>query len=852
MPEKRTRRLAAIMFADMTGYTALMQENEEEARAQRDRHRTILSAAVGQNNGEVLQYYGDGTLSIFSSAVEAVECAVQVQLELKGEALIPLRIGVHTGDIVHDEDGVYGDGVNVASRIEGLAAPGGVMVSGKVFDEIKNHRSISTISMGAVQLKNVEHQVNLFAISNEGLAVPTEAQLRKESFLQRIKDRAMLPWVLAYMAGAWALLEVVGFGAEQFSWPSMVPRGLALVAFAGFFLTIVLAWYHGEKGRQKASGPELLIIALLFAITGGALSVLGPGGPGLASSDRGPAVVETAARERPVIAVIPFVNMSTESEEEAAFLATGLHDELLTQLSKIASLDVIARTSVMQYAGTEKTIPVIGRELGAHTVLEGTLLRAGDQIRLNIQLIDTETDTHIWADTYDREFTVANVFAIQSDLAHQVVLALRAELVPAEQALIAEVPTQDWDAYALYLRGREALDRPGLAPADLEAAQTMFNQATEADPEFALAHAWVSIAQSTLHRYYDRSEARLDQALEAADESLRLSPELPEGHFAKAFYHFQRYENEEAAQALARAEQGLPGSTDVLTLKGELLIRQGDWDATLAIQERTALLDPRNPEAAMSLATAYADRDRWDEANAVFDRILETHPTFFEAAFIRGYLTWRRTGDGEPGLAALARVPPEVEVFGLKLFFEWLMTAEVEGKISALERLDHPILDFGGFWWAPRELLEGWTYKDRDPVRAERAFEVAVERCQEALESQPGDPRIHASLGRAYAGLGRREEAIREAERVMEILPITVDPVYGRDLLEIAAIIYAELGMAEEAADALDEVLSVPRVPPMSSLTGWEFERIRDHPRIQALIEHYGVVAGGSIRAPME
>jgi tetratricopeptide (TPR) repeat protein len=186
-----------------------------------------------------------------------------------------------------------------------------------------------------------------------------------------------------------------------------------------------------------------------------------------------------------------------------------------------------------------------------------------------------------------------------------------------------------------------------------------------------------------------------------------------------------------------------------------------------------------------------------------------------------------------------------VDVFGLKSFFEWLMTEELDGKIAALERIDQPTLDFGGFWWAPRELLEGWTYtlEDRDLPRAERAFREAVGACLQALETAPDDPRIHASLGRAYAGLGQRDEAIREARRVVEILPITRDPVFGRDLLEFAATIYAELGMAEEAADALEGVFSVPGVPPMVSILGPEFELVRDHPRIQALIQEYAVEA---------
>ena len=169
MLEKGKRQLAAIMFADMVGYTALMQKDEEGAHRQRERHRALISAAVENHDGEILQYYGDGTLSIFASAVEAVECAIEIQRAVAEEGIIPLRIGVHTGDIVHDTDGVYGDGVNLASRIERQSPPGGVAVSGKVFDEIKNHPSISAVSLGSVRLRNVQDPVPIYAISNEGL-----------------------------------------------------------------------------------------------------------------------------------------------------------------------------------------------------------------------------------------------------------------------------------------------------------------------------------------------------------------------------------------------------------------------------------------------------------------------------------------------------------------------------------------------------------------------------------------------------------------------------------------------------------------------------------------------------------
>jgi class 3 adenylate cyclase/TolB-like protein/Tfp pilus assembly protein PilF len=741
MTDAPTRRLAAIMFADMVGYTALMQSDEEEARTQRDRHRAIQIDAVAAHEGEILQYYGDGTLSVFHSAVEAVQCAVEIQEQVGEEDLIPLRIGVHTGDIVHDEGGIYGDGVNVASRIEGLAAPGGVVVSAKVVDEIKNHPSIQTVSLGEVRLKNVTRLTSVFAIANEGLTVPTEEYVRAK--------------------------------AEGRSVP---PAATAAESREG-------AWAAGPKGRGPfawIAGHGALVGVLVVATVVGVGAILLSGDGGQETASPGIAAPQ-AVTARPSIAVLPFVNMSAQDEDDAA------------------------------------TVSQIGRELGVGTVLEGSLMRAGDQVRLNVQLIDAETDRHLWADTYDREFTVANVFEIQSALAQQVALALQAEVIPDERARIALVPTDNRDAYTLYLRGIAADTRAGWEP-----------QRTE----------------NFLYLFYDRSDERLARAWASAEEALRIDPDLPEGHFGKAFYHFQRYENELANQALAVAEAGLPGSADVLTLKAELLHRQRQWDASLAARERAAMLDPLNPEMAVNLAGALADLGRWEEAEAIYDRLAVVHPTFFQAMFVRGWFTWRRTGDGASGLAALAMVPPEVEVFGLRGFFEWLMTADPEAKIAALERIDQPVLDFGGFWWAPRELLEGWTYRDIDPERAERAFAEGVEVCLAALEQAPDDPRIHASLGRAYAALGQRDLAVREAERVVELLPIEVDPVFGRDLLEITSLIYAELGMADEAVAALEGVFSVPGVRPMVFLLGPEFDMIRDDLRIQALIEAHRVTAG--------
>ncbi len=498
----------------------------------------------------------------------------------------------------------------------------------------------------------------------------------------------------------------------------------------------------------------------------------------------------------------------------------------------------------MQYASTEKTISTIGRELGVNSVLEGSVMRAGDQVRLNVQLIDTRNDAHLWAETYDRAFTLENVFAIQTDLAKQVVEALEAELAPAEQARLEEIPTDNLDAYTFYRRAEEALARPGWEPGDLETARTLLTQAVASDPEFVLAYAELSSTLCYLFLYYDRNPSRLAEARRATDQAIRLDPESAEANLARAFEHYLLYENDEALRSLAKAEAVAPGLPGLLTLKAELQTRNWDWAGSLASKERGALLDPRNPEMQLGLAQAYAENDRWDESDTVMARLMEAYPDFHEASFAMGWMKWRHTGDHRPGLEALSKVPPEASVYGLRHFFEWIITPDPEDKAAALEKIEEPILDFGGFWWAPRELVEGWTYLELDPSRAERAFRRSIEISSAALERQPGDPRIHASLGRAYADLGMREEALDHAQKVREILPITKDPVFGRDLLETVAYIYAALGMAEETADALELTFSVPGVRAVPSLYGPEFAPVFDHPRIQALIRRYGPEEG--------
>ncbi|MFC1660551.1 tetratricopeptide repeat protein [Gemmatimonadota bacterium] len=660
------------------------------------------------------------------------------------------------------------------------------------------------------------------------------------ALLQRLKERKLVQWGLAYLAGAFVVFQAVEVMAEPWSISPGLQRVVHVLLLIGLFITLVLAWYHGEKGRQRVSGPELLMVAALLVIAGGVLALLGARE---GTTTTGPAhSTPTPERDRPTLAVLPFANMSAEADEDAAFFATGLHDDLITQLSKIAGLDVIARTSVMQYGGTEKTIPVIGQELGVGAVLEGSVMRAGDQVRLNVQLIDARTDTHLWAETYDRVYSVVNVFSIQTDLAGHLARTLQAELFPAEEARIAEVPTESEEAYTFFLRGKDAIDRAGWEPSDFEVAREMLSRAVDVDPEFALAHAWLSRTYTWEYWFYDRSEVWLERSRAAVEEALRLRPDLPEAHLALAQHHAVQHENEEAMKELRLAEQGLPGGSDLMVLKSMIQTGLWQWDAALATLERAARLDPRNAETAFALGEAYASRHRWGESDAYFDLAMDIDPSFYEAGLAKGHNHFLRTGDGSPALEFLAGIPPEAEIFGLKSFSEWLYAEGGADRMAAFERIEQPIIEFAGFFWAPRELVEGWTYAEADPARARRALEVAVAVSLAALDQRPGDPMIHATLGRAYAALGQREEAVREARLVQELLPVTKDPEAGRELLRQTTYVYAQLGMVEETVEAIETLVSIPNPRPAQAIladVAWRYPAIRDHPLFQALLEEH-------------
>ena len=606
------RQLSAIMFTDMVGFTALMQDDEHRAKSIRDRHRDTLRQSIEKHGGEIVQFYGDGTLSVFGSAVEGVASAVEAQQALQKEPSIPVRIGLHIGDINRDEDGVYGDGVNVAARIEGLSVPGAVMISGKVFDEIKNHKELPATALGEFDLKNVRGPVPVFAITAPGLVVP-DANLM----------------------------------------------------------------------AARTGPPEK------------------------------------------TIAVLPFVNMSADPENE--FFSDGISEELINALTRVDGLQVTARTSSFAFKGKNKDVREIGRKLGVSAVLEGSVRKAGDRVRITAQLVDTSDGYHIFSRVYDR--VLDDIFETQDEISREIVNELRATLPEngGKRSLVRQA-TEHSEAYDSYLKGMYFWNQ--WTPDSALQAIDHFQRAVELDPEFA--RAWGGMARShtylaALGRSTQCSEV-YGCASSAAEKAIELDPEIEDSHVAMALVRlFNDWDRPAAEASFLRAMAINPDSVDVLHGYSLYLQADGRPEEAIAVLERAAELDPLNLPVNDYLGKAHLACGHHDEALAQFDRVLELDPEFRSALEGKGW-TYLRMGRLDEAIDLFERVRD--------------LTPHPKGGITPLAY---------ALGLAGRE------------AEAEELVAIIEER-----EQEEPDVALDLDLAMIFSGLGREERAMDRLRRAAE------------------------------------------------------------------------------------
>src|SRR5207302_1969224 len=508
------------------------------------------------------------------------------------------------------------------------------------------------------------------------------------------------------------------------------------------------------------------------------------------------------------IAVLPLENLSEEKEN--AFFADGIQDELLSNLSKIKDLKVISRTSVMQYkTAITRNLKEIAQQLGVSNVVEGSVRRSGNHIRVSVQLIDALTDRHLWAQNYDR--TLADSLALQGELATEIAAAVGATLSPQEKARMEAKPTNNPAAYEAYLRGRAFAAGSRFDKSAVENAIQSYQEAVKLDPSFVLAWARLSCAQSlTYWQGHDPSPARLAAAKDALDHAFGLDPNLPETHLALGYYRYwgQRDFNGALAE-FQQAEKGLPNNVDVIFAIALIQRRLGHWEEAIAELRRAIELDPREFNAYHTLAITYCCLRRFPEALATADRALAWEPDNPLALYVKAGALWA-TGDLQAVEPLLANPGIDLEVRGVQALYQRRYAAAIEllsSAVAAKTKRGEPSDD--------EKLLLGLSQQRAGDVAVARAtYQSALQDFQRELEKvapgtfQEGD--LHASLGQAYAGLGEAASAIAEGQKAMAMRPTSTDPFEGPGEEGRMAQIYALLGDADHAIPILKRLLQIP------------------------------------------
>jgi len=584
--------------------------------------------------------------------------------------------------------------------------------------------------------------------------------------------------------------------------------------------------------RSSRRVARLAVIAVAGMVTvGGAILMLRP-------SPKAPGYARTA------IAVLPFQNLSAQGPH--AYFAGGLHDELLTQLSKVAALKVISRTSVMGYESTKTPLRQIASELGVGSVVEGSVQIEGSRLRVNVQLIDAATDAPVWAERYDR--TLDDAFAIQSDVAQRIVAAVGAALSDAEQQRLAAVPTANAEAYRLYLQGREYLIRPGFLRRNEEIAQQLFETALARDPGFALAHAALSEVHGRMFWFrYDPSPARAARQRAEAEAALRLAPELPQAHVAMGLAHFWgRRDYRRALEEFRVALKGLPNDARVWQFIGTVHRRLGNWDEVLAAFEKATQLNPRDAQLFFGFGGyTYQLMHRYADAVRAYNRALTLVPDLYDAALAKGWTYVRWEGQLDTLRAALSQVPTAAELgprgTRAALYVQLLhWERNADSLLQVLTMARAPVFE-GQDFLLPSSLYAAWAHRlhgDRPAARA--AFDSARVLLDSVLRELPDDWRVHAARGLALAGLGRRDETLQETRWLQQSVVYREDALQGPQVAEDRARILAQAGEVEAALDEIERLLAGPswlsvhtlRLDPL-------WDPIRDHPRFKALLAKY-------------
>ncbi|MGE5208536.1 MAG: adenylate/guanylate cyclase domain-containing protein [Alphaproteobacteria bacterium] len=845
--EQKAKRLEIghVLFMDIVGYSKLLTDEQSEALQELNqivRSTEVAREAEAAGRLTILPT-GDGMALVFAGSVEEpVECALEISQALRAQPSLPVRMGIHSGPVHHVKDAngrenIAGVGINIAQRVMDCGDAGHILVSKRVADDLAQQRRWQPYlhELGDVEVKHgvVVSLVNLYAETIGNPTLPTRLGNVRGSVraLPKGPRKGLSPIMRA-------IFIVLGLSIAL-----VFVLAIVAVIFAPAIIRTLDQHQSAIRPQSNATAAPSLGDTIRSAVTKQITDELQSE---LARKKKGavePTLIGSEVPEKS-IAVLPFENLS--EDKGAAYFAEGIQDEILTKLASIADLKVISRTSTAKYKSTPEDLRTVSKQLGAANILEGSVQKAGDKVRVNVQLIDARADSHLWAKTYDRD--MKDVFAIQTEVAQEIADSLKAKLSPAEANTVARAPTKDMQAYDLFLKGEfeQRVANSNFRSESFDQAARWYKEAIARDPNFALAIAQLAICQLRRHWLIDPlPKAEVMEAGRLAKQAATLAPDLAEAHIAVGLFHYYGFrEYEPALTEFQRALQLQPNNALALSFVAFVHRRQGKWDLALDELKKSIELDPRNSYTMAGLAETYVFLRMWKKAEDLARRGLTIDP--HEATCMRMLLlsSLNQTGSAQEPLRLLATFPPDDlllpntgmfdmvvgtrgEIFVLARDFEAAIRACETGTIKA------------GNEWQRFAAKAGIRVMAGDVSGVQSDAEKARDLLEARLRQQPNDFRSLRALSWVYLALNRKSDAINVARQTVDLLPLEKDAVLGSGNLAALAGIQAQTGAVTEAVQNLRKLLSVPAGETISIVRlkiDPVWDPIRDRPDFQQLL----------------
>jgi TolB-like protein/Tfp pilus assembly protein PilF len=790
-----------VLFIDIVGYSKLLINEQHESLHELNQVvRNTDTFRAAEAAGKLIRLpTGDGMALAFATTPDApVRCAMQTSKALRSHPELKVRMGVHSGPVsgmtdVNDRSNVAGAGMNMAQRVMDCGDAGHILLSKRVAEDLAQYRhwQPNLHDLGECEVKHgvIVSVVNLYTDEVGNPALP-------EKFKGKTPRR-----------------RAADAGVRLSPLPA---RNTLLTVF--FFSAVAVAIGYWIFFPPVAPKPT--------------------------ENPTPPAASPASAAPTKSIAVLPFENLS--ANQETAFFADGVQDEILTNLAKVADLKVISRTSVMQYKAVRKrNLREIGQQLGVANILEGSVQRIDNRIRINAQLIDARTDAHLWAQTYDRD--LADVFAIQSEISKAIAEQLQAKISLREQAALSQAATTDLVAEKLFVQARELMT----SSSDPDAKETLLqagrllDEAVARDPHFLRAYGFLATVHLDLYwQGFDHTDARRELAHAAVETAARFAPDAGEVHLMRASYAYQGFRDYDRARAeLDLARRTLPNSASLYVFTASIDRRQGRWAEAIRNFERAVDLDPRNFRFLEETAFTYEGSRRFFEASQFYERALNINPRDYFARTQLAQIPLAERADPEPlrtQLSAILNEDPKAATEIANGLFDYALTVRnPSGVTRALHAIRAEGLrdPFNNSLWA-RDWFVGLaarTFGDTDSARA--AFTTARVIEEKAVREQPDYAPAWSRLGLIDAGLGRKDEAIREGRHACELLPLSKDAWDGAAYIVNLAMIYAWVGEKDLALEQLAIAAQIPATLTYGELKLYpQWDSLRDDPRFEKIV----------------